>query len=160
MQLADTRSDMRRPEDPISSSTLRVVLVDDRAARRDIMRQVVGGDGTRASVVADADSRASALLVVGQHGADAVVVDIRMPVAEGLRTVADLRQAFPRLGIVVCSFDLDPVTVREALDAGAHTCLAKPASRQQLLGALEGACSEARSAGGSAGHVAVAAGAC
>ncbi len=150
---------MRRPEDPIPSSPLWVVLVDDRDARRDIMHQVVGGDGVRASVVADAHSRASALLAVGQHHPDAVVVDIRMPVAEGLRTVLDLRQAFPGLGIVVCSFDLDPATVRDALVAGANTCLAKPASRQHLLAALEGACSEARTAEGSISHVAMVAGA-
>jgi two-component system chemotaxis response regulator CheB len=124
----------------VPSSTLRVALVDTRDDRRTLMRHVVDGDGKRASVVAEAESRDAALLVVDQERADAVVLDIRMPVPEGLRTIRDLRRSFPRLGIVVCSFDLGPATVEHALGEGANTCLAKPASRQDLIAALEAAC--------------------
>lgn len=118
---------------------LRVVLVDARAERRKLMFDVVEARGDRARVVAEADSLETARRAVDEECADAVVVDLRMPTAEGLRTVQQLRRAFPRLGIVVCSFDLSRATIEEALLAGADACLPKPASPYELVGALDAA---------------------
>jgi DNA-binding NarL/FixJ family response regulator len=118
---------------------LRVVLVDARAERRTLMFDVVEAWENRARVVAEADSLETARLAVDEECADAVVVDLRMPTAEGLRTVQQLRRTFPRLGIVVCSFDLSRATIEEALLAGADACLPKPASPYELVGALDAA---------------------
>ena len=118
---------------------LRVVLVDARAERRKLMVDVVEARGDRARVVAEADSLETARRAVDEERADAVVVDLRMPTAEGLRTVQQLRRVFPRLGIVVCSFDLSRATIEEALLAGADACLPKPASPYELVGALDAA---------------------
>lgn len=128
---------MQLPVD--APTTLRVGLVDSRDDRRKVMRHVVEGFGTRAAVVGEAGSREGALLLVDKEKADVVVLDIRMPVAEGLLTVRDLHRSFPALGIVVCSFDLDRATADQALSEGVHTCLAKPASGPALLAALEAA---------------------
>lgn len=62
-----------------------------------------------------------------------------MPTAEGLRTVQQLRRAFPRLGIVVCSFDLTTASIQEARLAGADVCLPKPTSPYELVGAVDAA---------------------
>ena len=124
----------------IDSAQVRVVLVDSREERRKLMNDVVEGDGDRAVVVAEADSAVAALLAVVEQSADAVVLDLRMPTAEGLEAVGDLRRMFPRLAIVVCSFDLAPATVRQALAAGADACLSKPASPHELVVALGVAC--------------------
>jgi len=118
---------------------LRVVLVDARAERRKLMFDVVEAPGDRARVVAEADSVEAARRAVDEECADAVLVDLRMPTAEGLRTVQHLRRAFPQLGIVVCSFDLSRATIEEALLAGADACLPKPASPYELVGALDAA---------------------
>lgn len=119
-------------------SPLRVVLVDNRRERRDLMVGVVEGAGGRATVVGEADGRSAAAAVDAEQS-DAAVVDVRMPVSEGLQTVRALRRTFPTLAIVVCSFDLDPATVRDVLAAGADACLAKPASPYDLVAALEAA---------------------
>lgn len=118
---------------------LRVVLVDAREERRKLMVDVVEGDGDRARVVAEADCLEAAQAAVHEQGPDGVVVDLRMPTAEGLRTVQHLRRAFPQLGIVVCSFDLSAMTVQEALLAGADACLRKPASPYELVSAVDAA---------------------
>lgn len=116
---------------------LRVVLVDAREERRQLMIGVVEGDGGRASVVAEADGMETAEAAVREEGADAVVLDVRMPTPEGLRAIRGLRDAFPGLGIVVCSFDLLPETTQEAMLAGADSCLRKPASPHELVDAVE-----------------------
>lgn len=120
-------------------SPLRAVVVDSRPERRAVMCQLVGGDGERTSVVGEADNSAAALTVVRAERADVAVVEIRMPSAEGLRTIRELRRSFPRLGIVACAFDIDHATELDALAAGAHACVPKPASRRALRGAIDAA---------------------
>jgi DNA-binding NarL/FixJ family response regulator len=118
---------------------LRVVLVDNRKERRDLMVGVVEGAGGRATVVGEADGASLAAAAVAAEQADAVVVDVRMPVSEGLRTLRALRRSSPALAIVVCSFDLERATTRRVLAAGADACLAKPASPYDVVSALEAA---------------------
>ena len=122
----------------VISAQLRVVVVDAREERRKLMVDVVEG-GDRAAVVAEAGSLEAACAAVDEKRPDALVVDLRMPTPEGLRTVQQLRRTFPRLGIVVCSFDLSRATIEEALLAGADSCLPKPASPYELVGALDAA---------------------
>ena len=123
----------------VISAQLRVVLVDAREERRKLMVDVVEGGGDRVAVVAEAGSLEAARAAVNEKRPDALVVDLRMPTPEGLRTVQQLRRTFPRLGIVVCSFDLSRATIEEALLAGADSCLPKPASPYELVGALDAA---------------------
>lgn len=123
----------------VISAQLRVVMVDAREERRKLMIDVVEGGGDRAVVVAEAGSLEAARVAVDEKRPDAVVVDLRMPTPEGLRTVQQLRRLFPRLGIVVCSFDLSRATIEEALLAGADSYLPKPASPFELVGALDAA---------------------
>jgi len=128
-------------EDHAPAPTLRVVLVDTRDERRGLMRNLVDGSESGASVVAEAGDRDAALLMVDEQRADVVLLDVQMPIADGLGTIRDLRGSFPGLGIVVCSFDLDRAIVQDALAQGADACLAKPAGRGDVLAALGAACS-------------------
>lgn len=119
-------------------SARRVVLVDSRDNRRQLMRLVVSGNDDKAILVGEADSRTAAVTVVERENADVVLLDVQMPVSEGLATIVALRERYPRLGIVACSFDLDSTTVQQALEAGADACLAKPVNRTDIHRALAG----------------------
>jgi DNA-binding NarL/FixJ family response regulator len=88
------------------------------------------------SCATEADDAAAALLLVDQHNADAVVLDIQMPIQQGLETIAALRGRFARLAIVVCSFHLDGATQERALAEGADVYLAKPISPRALNSAI------------------------
>lgn len=132
---------MSFPTRPVPAATaLRVVMVDVRAERRQVMRRVVEGTEAGATVVAEADDEVAALELVDQHHADAVVLDIQMPVEQGLRAIAGLRGRFPALAIVVCSFHLDGSTKERALAEGADVYLAKPISPRELNAALRKLC--------------------
>lgn len=125
---------------PTKSLITGVVLVDARAERRQLMRRVVEGTEAGATVVAEADSEASALALVEEHHADAVVLDIQMPVEQGLAAITALRARFPRLAIVVCSFHLDGSTRERAMANGADAYLAKPISPRELNASIRSLC--------------------
>jgi DNA-binding NarL/FixJ family response regulator len=65
-----------------------------------------------------------------------VVLEIAMPLAEGLDTITALRLMSPSLRIVVCSFQHDAATVQAALDRGADAWVTKPAGSAELRAAL------------------------
>jgi DNA-binding NarL/FixJ family response regulator len=119
---------------------LRVVLVDVRPERRQVMRRVVEGTEAGAKVVAEADDEEMALALVAEFHADAVVLDIQMPVEHGLRAIAGLRDRFPSLAIVVCSFHVDGATKEQAVAAGVDAYLAKPISPRELNAAIRRVC--------------------
>jgi DNA-binding NarL/FixJ family response regulator len=96
------------------------------------MRVVVEtGDGA-GTVVAQADTATAAVAAAEKHDPDVVVLDIQMPVTAGLAAIAGLRAAKPSLVIVVCTFQADPSTRRQALVAGANAYLTKPVSAPDL----------------------------
>jgi DNA-binding NarL/FixJ family response regulator len=117
---------------PTVNGRPRVLLADDRPERRAIMRMVVQTGESGGDVVAEATSPASAVAAAGRTQPDVAVVEIQIPVAVGLATIAALRAEQPELTIVVCSFRADLATQAEAFAVGATTYLTKPVSARDL----------------------------
>jgi DNA-binding NarL/FixJ family response regulator len=114
---------------------VRVVAVDSRTERRQVMRQLLE-HSFQPGEIAEADSRSAAVELVGRCHPDLVVLEIQMPVEEGLDTISELDHMSPRPRIVVCSFHHDAATVMAALDRGADAYVAKPAGSVELRAAL------------------------
>ena len=125
-------NDMQSPAEP---DDVRVVAVDSRNERRRVIRQLLE-HSFQASEIAEADSRETAVELVGRCHPDLVVVEVAMPLEEGLETIAALGQMSPRPRIVVCSFRHDAVTVQAAIDRGADVFVRKPAGSAELRAAL------------------------
>jgi DNA-binding NarL/FixJ family response regulator len=121
----------------------RVLLVDPRPERRALMRLVVETGQGGATVVAEAATADGAVAALDRYDVDTAVVEIQMPVAEGLASIASLRAGHPSLVIVVCSFHNDPSTRRQATVAGADAYLAKPVSPRDLHAACRGSAARA-----------------
>jgi DNA-binding NarL/FixJ family response regulator len=129
------------PADPsaLPAATVRVVIVDSQHDRRQLMKYVVQLGGPDVAVVGYAESPQGAVGAVGSLAATAALVEIQMPVAEGLDTVTALRDRFPELRIVVCSFHATERTRATALARGADAYLVKPLSPADLSTALRAA---------------------
>lgn len=123
------------PEKELGVPVVPVVVVDNPGDRRLLMAHIV--EQTHEFGVAGyADGPVNALEAVERLGADAVVVEIQLPVSQGLDTVSALRDAFPSLAIIVCSFHDHSATKEEALGRGADGYLSKPVSPRDLHGLL------------------------
>lgn len=116
-------------------SEVRVVAVDSRGERRHVMRRLLEHSFQPAEI-AEADSREAAIEVVGRCRPEVVVLEIAMPLEEGLDTITALRLISPPPRIVVCSFRHDAVTVQAARDRGADAFVTKPAGSAELRAAL------------------------
>ncbi|MCO8271643.1 response regulator transcription factor [Actinoplanes sp. TRM 88003] len=114
---------------------LRVVVVDDQALVRAGFRMILSADGIE--VVAEATNGSEAVDAVRRHHPDVVLMDIRMPVMDGLTATRHILTGAgeaPRV-IMLTTFDLDQY-VYAALTAGASGFLLKDVTPEQLVGAV------------------------
>ena len=129
---------MRADEEVRSEAELndvRVVAVDSRNERRHVMLGLLKLCVADAEI-GEADSREAAIELVGRCRPDVVVLEIAMPLQEGLDTITALRLLSPPPRIVVCSFHHDADTVQAALDRGADAYVTKPAGSVELRAAM------------------------
>jgi CheY-like chemotaxis protein len=117
----------------------RVLLVDDEAHVRLYIRTVVTSLGFE--VVAEAGDGRQGLELFEQHAPDLVLLDLNMPVMDGVATLKALRQKSDQVAIVMITSLASLDVVEECLDLGADYHLRKdlPVSelRQEILEAWQ-----------------------
>ncbi|GAA1610486.1 response regulator [Actinoplanes couchii] len=120
------------------TGSLRVVLADDdsliRAAIGMILRSADGID----LVAQVADGRAAVETVVRERP-DVALLDIQMPVMDGLAALREIRRAAPAVRVVVLTTFGQDEYVAQALDAGAAGFLLKESAAEELAYAIRAA---------------------
>ncbi len=101
----------------------RVLIVDDNSDMRHLTRLTIESDSCR--VVGEAANGEEAITVAEELQPDAVVLDLRMPLMDGIEATRILRYRFPDLRIIVMSGSDDPMLVREIDAAGADAAVDK-----------------------------------
>lgn len=118
----------------------RILIVDDSAVIRSLLRSVITRD-PQLEVAATAADGASALSCLVTASPDLVLLDVEMPVMNGLVTLRELRARGSKTPVIMCSSLTQrgaQVTI-EALAGGASDYVAKPqgqSSREEAVAAL------------------------
>jgi len=119
-----------------NSLASRVLVIDDEAAVRESVCGILSDVGY---VVAEAGDGVAGVESLRSHAADAVVMDIYMPLRDGFETIRELRRVAPEVRIIAISGatrgDFDPLKAAEML--GADRALRKPFAMEDLLAALD-----------------------
>ena len=108
----------------------RILIVDDSAVMRALLRSVVGSDN-RLEVAGTASDGASALRIVESLRPDLILLDVEMPVMDGLNTLKEIKARGIRVPVIMCSSLTQrgaKVTI-EALASGAADYVAKPSGQ-------------------------------
>jgi two-component system chemotaxis response regulator CheB len=118
----------------------RVLIVDDSAVMRSLLRSVIATDAGL-EVAGTAADGATALSAVALEHPNLILLDVEMPVMDGLVTLRQLRAQGYKMPVIMCSSLTQrgaKVTI-EALAGGASDYVAKPtgqAGREQAIHAL------------------------
>jgi DNA-binding NarL/FixJ family response regulator len=121
---------------------IRVLLVDDDEGFLNSLSELVERQ-PELSVAGAVTDGLAALELVDRDEPDAVVIDLHMPLLDGVSTVARLRHDRPSLCLIAITGDAAPALGRAAKDAGADDVLLK----QELVNGLISRLTEAVATG-------------
>jgi DNA-binding NarL/FixJ family response regulator len=121
-----------------SGATIRILIVDDHAMVRRGMRDFLGLHDDL-EVVGEAADGAAAIALVDELQPDVVVMDLLMPVLDGIEATARIRATHPEVEIVVITSFIEEERVVAALEAGASGFLLKDAEADDLAAAIRAA---------------------
>lgn len=112
-------------------SKIRVCLVDDEESVIDLMKEQLSFDD-RIEVVGTGHNGREALRLANSLRPDVMVLDIQMPILNGLEACARITSAFPSTAVVIATGNRGDEFMRAAMQAGAKDFLDKPISAAQL----------------------------
>jgi DNA-binding NarL/FixJ family response regulator len=113
----------------------RLLIADDHSLVREGLRTMLSGeDGIE--VIAEAIDGQQALTLCRELRPDLVLMDVRMPVMDGLQATKKIKQEMPKTSVLVVTMHENPDYLFEAVKAGAAGYVLKDASGERLLGAV------------------------
>jgi CheY-like chemotaxis protein len=125
----------------------RVLVVDDHEDSRELMAAMLGTAGHQTVLAADGEE---ALAVLRREKIDLALVDIFLPVKDGIEVIREMRRDYPWIKIVAVSAGWGPTTLpgrepscdlqvlAQARELGAEGALPKPLSKDALLTLVNG----------------------
>ncbi len=126
------------------NNRIKLLLVDDSAAIRRGLRMQLELEPD-IEVVGEAEDGCQAVSLAESLSAEVVLMDIEMPVMNGIDATSEITSRLPGVAIVVLSLHDDAATVGRARAAGAAAFVAKRGMDDGLIRAIRGA---ARAQGG------------
>jgi DNA-binding NarL/FixJ family response regulator len=121
--------------DTVGGAPVRVMVVDDHPLLREGIAAVLSIGG-RFELVAEAGDGREALAQFVRHRPDVVLMDLQMPVMNGLEAIVAIRAIAPQARIIVLTTYKGDVQVLRALKSGAMGYLLKSMLRTELADAI------------------------
>jgi DNA-binding NarL/FixJ family response regulator len=112
-----------------------LVLADDHTLLREGLRRSFEAAG--ATILGEAANGEEAVALAIAHRPQVVVMDLSMPVLDGVTATERIRQAVPEVRVAVLTMHDDVERTRDAINAGASAYLTKGTSFSELFRTIE-----------------------
>ncbi|MFJ7591599.1 response regulator [Streptomyces sp. NPDC097617] len=122
----------------MTAEVIRVVIADDEPLIRAGIRMILTS-ATDIEVVAEAANGREAVDLARSHAPDVVLLDIQMPVMDGLTALGELRRAVPEVRALILTTFGEKENVLRALGEGGAGFLLKDSAPGELIGAVRAA---------------------
>lgn len=139
----ESRAEAKRIAEPTAHDTLHVLVVDDNATNRFVASRVLELFGCTSSTAGNGQE---AVAAVGAECFDLVLMDVKMPIMDGVaatRAIRALAGPVGRIPILALTANADPGDAIEYLAAGMDGVVQKPIQTEALLHAIRTVMSEA-----------------
>jgi DNA-binding NarL/FixJ family response regulator len=115
--------------------SIRVLIADDHRLFAEALEAILGGD-ERIAVVGHAADGEEAVRLAAERDPDVVLMDISMPVMDGIEAAAAIRSGHERASILMLTGSNSRTDVDRARQAGAAGYVTKDRIAAELIGAI------------------------
>ena len=126
---------MGNGEGAVVPKVARILIADDHALVREGLRTMLSGE-EGIEVIAEANDGRQALDVCRELKPDLILMDVRMPVMDGLEATRKIKAEMPKTSVMMVTMHENPDYLFEAVKAGAAGYVLKDASGERLLSAV------------------------
>jgi len=116
---------------------IKVLIADDQEIVCQGLKKILQSD-PEIEVIATANNGQQALDMIAAERPDLVLMDLQMPLMNGVQAIRRLRVSHPRLPVLVLTTYMDDKWLFEAIRSGASGYLMKDRPRQELIDAIKG----------------------
>jgi two-component system, NarL family, response regulator NreC len=120
---------------PVDMGAIRILLADDHTVMRSGLRLLLERQPDFVVAGEAADGREAVALAISATP-DVVVMDVAMPLLNGIEATRQITTASPRIGVIILSMHSDESYVLRALKAGARGYLLKDSAEADLIKAV------------------------
>ena len=120
------------------SENIRLLIVDDHFIIREGLR-LIFDTIPNLDLVAEAENGEEALVQVEDHLPDVILMDLQMPVMDGITAIEKLRKTHPEIAIIILTTYKENDLLLRGLKAGARGYLLKDTDRQTLINTIQAA---------------------
>jgi signal transduction histidine kinase/ActR/RegA family two-component response regulator len=125
-----TTTDALDPD--LDTTSIRVLIVDDHELFREGLSKMLQGQEGISVVGRAADGREAIQLAL-QLNPDVILMDLSMPVLDGIKATAQIHAQLPNIKIIGLTIHEEPSAFQAMLDSGASACLSKTSSPRELV---------------------------
>jgi DNA-binding NarL/FixJ family response regulator len=114
---------------------VRIVIADDHEIFRNGFKLLMKNQA-KLELVGEAGDGRELLYVAAKEQPDIVIMDIQMPVMDGIEACKHIRKSYPHMQVIALSMFNDDNLIVDMLEAGAKGYLLKNTNREELLTAV------------------------
>lgn len=114
----------------------RILIADDHEMMRRVLRNLINSHAGW-QVCAEAKNGSEAVAQVQEQHPDLVVLDLAMPVMDGMRAAREIKKTTPEMRMIMFTLHASPEVEEQARSAGIRQVVSKAQNGARLLTAIE-----------------------
>ena len=124
---------MKKPD---LNEPIRVIIADDHVLFRSGVRAALSVKKD-VELVAEADNGMQLLNLLKHMEADVVLLDIQMPIMDGIATLPEIRKLYPQTKVIILSMHNDHSMISKLMEIGANSYLTKNSDSETIYNAIK-----------------------
>lgn len=111
-----------------------ILIADDSEFMRSLLREILEAEY---SIVGEAENGVEAIELYNSHDPDVVMMDIVMPIRDGIEATNEITDTDPSANVIMCTSVGQEQKMKSAIQAGAQGYITKPFQKPSVLDEIE-----------------------
>jgi len=119
-----------------SNDTIKVIIADDHVLFRQGVKTALSVKKD-VELIAEADNGMQLLNLLKHMEPDVILLDIQMPIMDGISTLPEIRKLYPQVKVIILSMHNDHSMISKLMEIGANSYLTKNSDSENIYNAIK-----------------------